>query len=82
MNARIHAGGALLLAFLLAGCGDEQGLTPARGKALPVKPATSPVRPDADALLAPAAHQRPVRSDDLLFRSQPRPDDRFDLPPH
>jgi hypothetical protein len=61
---------ALLL--LLAACGDEQGLTPA----------TSPVRPDADALLAPSAHERPVRSDDLLLRSQPRPDDRFDLPPH
>lgn len=71
----------LLLPLLLAGCGAEQGLTPAKGKALPVKPATAPAMPSADQLLAPQPTVRPGRSDELLTKSQSRRDDRFDLPP-
>ena len=72
----------LAACLLLAGCGAEQSLTPRTGGALPVKPATAPTRPDADALLTVPAAVRPGRSDELLTKSQVRPDDRFDLPPH
>ena len=73
--------GAVAAALLLAGCGEQQGLTPARGKSLPVKAATSPAAPTADDLLVPTPTARPSRSDELLTKSQPRRDDRFDLPP-
>ncbi|PZU11930.1 hypothetical protein [Sphingomonas sp.] len=71
----------LLAAGALAGCGKMQKLAPAAGKALPVKPATSPNQPDAVQLLASPTQFRPGRSDDLLYKSQVRPDDHFDLPP-
>ena len=67
--------------LLLAGCGEQQGLTPAPGKSLPVKPATAPAAPTPDQLLTPTQIARPGRSDELLTKSQPRRDDRFDLPP-
>lgn len=70
------------LALLLAACGREQQLRPARGASLPPKPATSPTTPDARALLTAPTELRPGRSDELLTKSQTRPDDRFDLPPH
>jgi hypothetical protein len=72
----------VLLALLLAGCGAKARLRPAEGMALPPRPATAPVTPTVDQLLAPPVVTRPGRSDELLTRSQPRPDDRFDLPPH
>ncbi len=71
--------GALLF---LAGCGAVQGLTPAKGASLPVKPATAPAAPTADQLLAELPTVKPGRSDELLTKSQSRRDDRFDLPPH
>ena len=67
---------------LLAGCGAVQGLTPAPGNALPVKPAMSPAQPNSDQLLASSPTVKPGRSDELLTKSQARRDDRFDLPPH
>ena len=74
---------ALVVAtLLLAACGKQQTLRPLAGQPLPPKPATSPTRPDADALLTRPAPYRPSRSDELLTRSETRPDDRFDLPPH
>lgn len=79
---RLRTGLALGVALLLAACGAEQQLTPKMGAALPVKPATSPTRPDSDALLVAPQTVKPSRSDELLIRSQPRGDDRFDLPPH
>ena len=75
----IAAVGGLLL---LSGCGAIQGLTPAKGKALPVKPASSPAQPSSDDLLVQLPTVKPGRSDELMIRSQPRQDDRFDLPPH
>ena len=73
----------LLLALLLvAGCGKQQVLRPAAGVPLPPKPATSPVQPTAAQLLTPSAPFRPGRSDEILTKSETRPDDRFDLPPH
>ncbi len=71
----------LIAALALAGCGKRQPLVPAAGKALPVKPATSPTRPTSTQLLASPPQMRPGRSDELLTKSQTRPDDHFDLPP-
>jgi hypothetical protein len=48
---------------------------------LPPKPLTAASQPDVDALLKPPTETRPARSDDVLTKSQVRPDDRFDLPP-
>jgi hypothetical protein len=71
----------LALAFALAACGKQEALTPAAGRALPVKPALTPVQPTVDQLLTPEIQARPVRSDELLKQSEERRDDRFDLPP-
>jgi hypothetical protein len=65
----------------LAGCGKKQALVPAVGKALPMKPASSPTQPTSTQLLASPSQLRPGRSDELLTKSQTRPDDHFDLPP-
>ena len=70
------------LALLLAACGKQQVLRPVAGEPLPPKPATSPTQPDAVALLKAPAPYRPGRSDELLTRSETRPDDHFNLPPH
>jgi hypothetical protein len=56
-------------------------LKPADGHMLPPKPGTAAAQPDVTALLKPPVETRPVRVDDLLRKSQERPDDRFDLPP-
>ena len=67
--------------LLLASCGARERLRPAEGASLPPKPAMSPNTPTAEQLLALPAVSRPGRSDELLTKSQPRPEDRFDLPP-
>jgi len=72
---------ALLVAAALAGCGKRQPLRAAEGATLPQKPATAPVQPTPDKLLASPAQLRPGRSDELLTKSQVRPDDHFNLPP-
>ena len=72
---------AVALALALAGCGKQETLHPPQGASLPPKPAAAPATPTVDQLLAPTAQQRPVRSDELLLKSEVRPDDRFDLPP-
>jgi len=79
MKMRLLIGLGLLIG--LAACGKEQTLKPAEGHALPPKPATAATQPDVDALLKPPVETRPVRIDDVLRKSQERPDDRFDLPP-
>jgi hypothetical protein len=79
-STRTVLGCAVLL--LLTGCGAVQGLTPRPGGTLPVKPATAPAQPQPTDLLAQQPTVKPGRSDELLTRSQPRNDDRFDLPPH
>jgi hypothetical protein len=37
--------------------------------------------PTVDQLLTPSTQQRPGRSEELLQKSEERPDDRFNLPP-
>jgi len=64
----------------LAGCGQRESLKPAKGHELPPKPATAATVPTVGALLAPPVETRPTRSDDVLQKSQERPDDRFNLP--
>jgi len=70
--------GALVL---LSGCGARETLTPAPGKALPVKPFGARSTPDSTKLLAPPPLTRPARSDEVLQSSSERRSDEFDLPP-
>jgi hypothetical protein len=67
--------------LLLAACGNEQTLHPPPGGALPPNPAPAPTTPGPMDLLKQPPSERPARSDELLTKSQPRPDDPFDLPP-
>jgi hypothetical protein len=66
---------------LLCGCGRVASLRPAQGEPLPVKPLMARSTPSAAELLTPPANADPERVDELIKRSQPRPVDRFDLPP-
>jgi predicted small lipoprotein YifL len=68
-------------ALSLAGCGSREPLQFAPGQAQPAKPAAAaePLTP-ADLLATPPV-ARPERKDEPLRRSEPREDDRFDLPP-
>lgn len=79
MNRSISLAAALLLA--LAGCGQRGPLKPPEGASLPPKPAFAATVPTSTDLLTPRAEERPERSEELLTKSQERPDDRFDLPP-
>ena len=73
---------AILVAIVtLCGCGRTAALTPAQGEPLPVKPLMARTTPTAEDLLTPPAYADPERIDELIKRSQPRPVDRFDLPP-
>jgi hypothetical protein len=66
---------------VLAGCGGREALRPAAGESMPVAPAMAARAPTTDELLTPPPIARPDRVDELLRRSEPREDDRFDLPP-
>ena len=66
---------------LLCGCGRVAALRPAQGEPLPVKPLMASSTPSAEKLLTPPTNADPERVDELIKRSQPRPVDRFDLPP-
>jgi hypothetical protein len=70
-----------LLLLALAGCGQRESLRPAAGVSLPPKPALAANVPTAVDLLTPRTEERPERSDEVLVKSQERPDDRFNLPP-
>jgi hypothetical protein len=65
----------------LSGCGSREALRPETGKSMPPKPAMAATAPTVDQLLAPPPAARPDRSDELLKKSEERPDDRFNLPP-
>lgn len=65
----------------LSGCGSRDALRPEAGKSMPPKPAMAATAPTVDELLNPPPVARPDRSDELLKKSEERPDDRFNLPP-
>ncbi len=71
----------LLGVILLAGCGQREALMPKPGASLPPKPALAATQPTSADLLTPRTGERPERSEELLLKSEERPDDRFDLPP-
>ena len=68
-------------ALALAACGKAAPLKPAAGEALPGPGYGARATPTSDQLLTPTSQSRPMRSDELLKRSDPRPADEFDLPP-
>jgi hypothetical protein len=72
---------ALAGGLLLVACGRQDDLRPAPGSSMPVKPAAARETPSFDALLTRPPESRPGRSDELIRRSEERPDDRFELPP-
>jgi hypothetical protein len=67
--------------LLLVGCGRQADLEPAPGHKMPVKPLMARTAPTVDALLTPPSYTRPDRVDELVKKSQPRPEDPFDMPP-
>lgn len=72
---------AVAAALLLAGCGRVAELQPAPGHSLPVKPLMAKTTPTAEELLAVPTYARADRVDELMKRSEPRPQDPFNLPP-
>jgi hypothetical protein len=72
---------ALTALVALSGCGSREALRLKPGATLPPKPAMAATTPTVDELLTPPADARPDRSDELLKKSEERPDDRFNLPP-
>ena len=71
----------LLLAILVAGCGQKAGLKPAAGNDLPPAPYGREEPKTAEALMTPPVQAVPERSIELRKRSEERADDPFDLPP-
>ena len=67
--------------LLLTACGGREPLQPAAGQSMPPAPALAARAPTTEELLTPPPIARPKRVDELLRRSEPREDDRFDLPP-
>jgi hypothetical protein len=65
----------------LTSCGRQTDLEPAPGHKMPVKPLMARSAPTVDQLLTPPTYTRPDRVDELVKKSQPRPQDPFDLPP-
>ena len=73
--------GLITAALLLAGCGQNNGLKPQAGKALPPPAYGATQSPTAAELIRPSSQARPQRSDELLRKSEERRGDEFDLPP-
>jgi hypothetical protein len=71
----------IVLAGLLASCGQTANLEPLAGQALPPAPYGSEVQPTPEDLLALEPQAAPERSVELRKRSEEREDDPFDLPP-
>ena len=65
----------------LAGCGLRQPLEPPPGAARPPAPAMASRPPTTEEMLTPPPIARPQRLGDPLRQSEPRREDRFDLPP-
>ena len=76
------ASGAVIIALAtLAGCGGRQPLRRTEGmKPVPVAVGANESA-SADELMRLTPQERPNRDFEPLTRSQPRPEDPFDLPP-
>ena len=72
---------AAISLLLLAACGAREPLEPPPGQPLPPKSAMASQVPTSEVLLEVPPIARPERVDEPLKRSEPREDDRFDLPP-
>jgi len=72
----------LLALAMLAGCGSKQDLKPNTGSQLPPKPAAATDVPAPLELMMPDDQSRPLRSDEVLTKSERRKDDKFELPPN
>lgn len=64
----------------LAGCGAKRDLQSVEGKH-PPKPAAAAAPRTFEQMITPPPQAAPDRVNDPLRRSEPRPDDKFDLPP-
>ena len=73
----------LVVAAVLAaaGCGRVADLEPAPGHKMPVKPELARETPTYEQLMKAPPQARPDRVDELVKRSEPRPNDPFELPP-
>jgi hypothetical protein len=67
--------------LLLGSCGHVADLKPATGQSLPVKPLMARTTPTPAELLTIPTYAKPSRVDELMKRSEPRPQDPFNLPP-
>lgn len=65
----------------LCACGSVQALKPAAGASLPPKAEAATVAPKPEDMMNATTQARPGRSDDVLYRSEKRQHDKFDLPP-
>ena len=70
-----------VLALALSACGVRADLKPKPGHVLPVAPYGRSDKPGSRELLTGSPEQRPGNSTELRTKSEPRPDDPFDLPP-
>jgi hypothetical protein len=69
------------LAAALGSCGLRKPLAPLQGQHMPPAPAMANRPLTTDEMITPPIIARPARLDELLQRSEERPDDRFNLPP-
>jgi hypothetical protein len=67
--------------LLLGSCGHVADLKPASGQPLPLKPMMARAALTPNELLAIPTYAKPSRVDELMKRSEPRPQDPFNLPP-
>jgi hypothetical protein len=67
--------------LLLGSCGHVADLKPASRQPLPLKPMMARAALTPNELLAIPTYAKPSRVDELMKRSEPRPQDPFNLPP-
>ena len=66
---------------LASACGRVVDLKPPPGQPLPVRPLMARTTPTPNDLLKIPTYAKPDRVDELVKRSEPRPQDPFNLPP-
>lgn len=71
----------LAAGLALAGCGLRTELEPPPGEEMPPRPLMAQSPLTTEEMLSPPPIARPDRVDELLRRSEPLQEDRFDLPP-